>query len=74
MKEFIAAVPYSHDPVDFARLLSSEGDVEVSRDGPQRRVQLRLDESRLPRVKALLPRHVVIEEVTEFRKQRTSVT
>jgi hypothetical protein len=70
MKDFVAAVPYSHAPIDFAALLSSARGVEVSRKGPQRRVHIRVDESRMEEVKMLLPSHVIIEQATEFKTQR----
>jgi hypothetical protein len=73
MKNFVAAVPYSHAPIDFAALLSSARGVEVSRKGPQRRVHIRLDESRVEELKVLLPSHVVIEPATGFNTQRIPI-
>jgi hypothetical protein len=73
MKDLVAAVPYSYAPIDFAMLLNSERDVEVSRKGPQRRVHIRLDQSRIEKVKALLPSHIIIEEATRFKTQGFSM-
>jgi hypothetical protein len=69
IRDFVAAVPYANAPIDFAALLSSVRDVKVSRKGPQRRVQISLDESRMEKVKSLLPSHVIIEQLAEFKSQ-----
>lgn len=61
MTDFVAAVPYGFDPVDFSWLLRLEPSVVVSRDGAHRRVMLSFDEALTPRVRALLPPHVVLE-------------
>lgn len=61
MTDFIVSVPYGFDPVDFGWLLRGEPAVTVSRDGAHRRVTLSFDEALAPRIKALLPPHVVLE-------------
>lgn len=70
--EFVAAVPYGHDPIDFAWLLRGEPTVEVSRIGAHRRVMLVFEEDLTPRVRALLPPYVLLEPIVGFGRGEVS--
>ena len=66
MAEFVAAVPYGFDPVDFSVLLREIPGVAVASAGARRRAFLQVPEDSLSKVREALPEHIVIEPVKGF--------
>ena len=64
---YILSVPYDSDRIDFAVRLAELAHVHVSRNGPQRRVQISLDSNRMADVRKALPSYVRIEPIIPHR-------
>lgn len=58
---YILSVPYNKSRFDFSRNLANLGEMQVSRMGPQRRVQVSVDSRRIADLRKALPAYVRIE-------------
>ena len=67
IETYVLSVPYERNRIDFARKLAKLAGINVSRKGPQRRVQISLDSTRVPDVRELLPKEVRIEPIIQHR-------
>jgi len=66
VSDYVASVPYSQPPVDFAAALDDAPGVRISRPGRQRRVHLKMDPAMLQEVRSRLPGYILLEEAAEF--------
>ena len=73
IERYILSVPYDRNRIDFARRLEKTGGIKVSRKGPQRRVQISLDSTRVSDLRDLLPKNVRIEPVIRHKMLDSSV-
>lgn len=64
---YILSVPYDKGRIDFARRLAKLTNLTVLRTGPQRRVQVSLDSSRIGDLRKALPAYVRIEPAIPHR-------
>ncbi len=71
---YILAAPYGMARQDFARLLQHIDTLVISRPGPQRRVQVSVDEHRIAEVRRALPPEVHIEIATGYDLSGASET
>lgn len=62
-EKYILSVPYGGQRLDFAGRLAGISDVQVSRRGLQRRVQISLEPTRISELREHLPKEVRIEPV-----------
>lgn len=65
IQTYILSVPYDRNRVDFARRLAKLADIIISRKGPQRRVQVSVDSTRMTDLKDLLPKDIRIEPLVK---------
>jgi len=66
MKCYIAAVPYTHQALDFEELLKDVPDISVSRSGRRRRVQMDIGDEYMEDVRMRLPKYVILEVCDDY--------
>ena len=63
ISNYIIGIPYGQPTLDFAEVLHGVSGLEVSQEGPRRRVQVSASEEAIAEARRLLPKDVLIEPI-----------